>query len=90
MSLGIAIAATLNGLFSWLSGEITHTSIKLTGVDAGGGYNPWPALILGAVFAAAVLGTVFFLIRQDIRADEANPSAPSGAAMQMGGAGELP
>lgn len=90
MSLGIAIAATLNGLFSWLSGEITHTAIKLTGANAGGGYNPWPALILGAVFAAAVLGTVFFLIRQDIRADEARPPAPSAPAMQMGGAGELP
>jgi RsiW-degrading membrane proteinase PrsW (M82 family) len=71
MTLGITLAAVLYGLFSWLSGEISQAGIALTG--GVGGYNPWPSLILGTIFAAVILGVVFSLVRRDLRADMGLP-----------------
>ncbi|MGC9356660.1 MAG: PrsW family glutamic-type intramembrane protease [Anaerolineae bacterium] len=57
---GVALAALLNGLFTYARGELTTTALDLTG----GGFNPWPGLILGGVVALATFGLVFYLIRR--------------------------
>jgi len=57
---GVALAAILNGLFTYLRGELTTTGLGLTG----GGFNPWPGLILAAVVAGATFGALFYLIRR--------------------------
>ncbi len=57
---GVGLAALLNGLFTYVRGEITTTALSL----AGGGFNPWPGLILGSVVALATFGLVFYLIRR--------------------------
>jgi protease PrsW len=70
MSVGLLLAATLNGLFQWLSGEISRSPIALNSSGVvNAGYNPWPTLALATLFAALLLGGVFYLIRQDLRAD---------------------
>jgi len=65
MPAGITIAAIVNGLFSWLRGELTTSplTISATGLSAGG-YNPWPALILAAIVAAGLLAVTFWLMRR--------------------------
>jgi len=57
---GVALAAVLNGLFTYVRGEITTTALSLTG----GGFNPWPGLILAAIVAGATFGVLFYLIRR--------------------------
>jgi len=56
---GLILAAVLDGLFGYLRGEITSTRIGLSG----GGFNPWPGLLLGA----AVAGTTFLVLLVLIR-----------------------
>jgi RsiW-degrading membrane proteinase PrsW (M82 family) len=73
MSAGVLLAAVLYGLYSWLSGEVTQAGINLS--DSIGGYNPWPSLILGTVFAIVVLGATFTLVSRDLRADIGTPSS---------------
>ena len=75
MSVGLVLAAVLYGLYSWLSGEITQAGINLSssGVTTSG-YNPWPSLILGTIFAVVVLGIVFMLVNRDLRADMGLPT----------------
>ncbi len=58
MPAGLALAAILDGLFIYVRGEITTTAIGLQG----GGYNPWPGLILAAVVAGATFGVLFYLL----------------------------
>lgn len=60
MPLGLVLAAVLNGLFSYLLGELTTTAVGLQG----GGYSPWVGLILAAVVAAMTFGVLFYLIRR--------------------------
>jgi len=57
---GIALSAVLNGLFTTLRGELTTTGLSLTG----GGFNPWPGLILATAVAGATFGALFYLIRR--------------------------
>lgn len=57
---GVALAAVLNGLFTVLRGELTTTRLGL----AGGGFTPWPGLILAAIVAGASSGVLFYLIRR--------------------------
>ena len=57
---GVALAAILNGVFTYVRGEITTTRFSL----AGGGFNPWPGLALAAIVAAAVLVLLSYLIRR--------------------------
>jgi len=57
---GVALAAILNGIFTYVRGEITTTRLSLTG----GGFNPWPGLILAAGVALAVLMLLSWLIRR--------------------------
>jgi RsiW-degrading membrane proteinase PrsW (M82 family) len=57
---GLALASALNGLFTYLRGELTTTGLSL----AGGGFNPWPGLILAAIVALATFGALFYLIRR--------------------------
>ena len=74
MTVGITLAAILYGLFSWLSGEISQTGIKLAQGTVGG-YSAWPSLLLGTLFAAVILGLVFTLVRRDLRSDMGLPPA---------------
>lgn len=57
---GVTLAAILNGVFTYVRGEITTTRLSLNG----GGFNPWPGLILAAVVALAVLSLLGWLIRR--------------------------
>lgn len=57
---GVALAAILNGIFTYVRGEITTTRLSLSG----GGFNPWPGLILAAVVALAVLLLLSLMIRR--------------------------
>jgi RsiW-degrading membrane proteinase PrsW (M82 family) len=60
MPAGLALAAVLDGLFLYVRGEITTTAVGLHG----GGYNPWPGLILGAVVAGVTFGVLFSLLNR--------------------------
>jgi len=57
---GLALAAVANGLFTYLRGELTTPALHLTG----GGFNPWPGLILAAAVALVTFGALFYLIRR--------------------------
>jgi RsiW-degrading membrane proteinase PrsW (M82 family) len=70
MPVGVTISATLNGLFTWLSSEITRAPITVSAGEATGGYNPWPALIAAIVLALLLLAGIFALIRSNYKADE--------------------
>jgi ABC-type enterobactin transport system permease subunit len=70
MPVGVTISATLNGLFTWLSSEITRAPITVSSGQATGGYNPWPALIAAIVLALLLLAGIFALIRSNNKADE--------------------
>ena len=61
----------LNGLFTYLRAELTTTGLGLTG----GGFNPWPGLILAAIVAGATFGTLFYLIRRTNRLTLASADA---------------
>ncbi len=54
-TLGVVIAATLNGLFTWARGEITQAGIKV---------NPLPGLILATVVAVATFALLWYLMRR--------------------------
>lgn len=58
---GVSLAAALNGLFTYLRGEVTRTGISLT---SGGGYNPWPGLWLAAGLSIVVFLALNMLIRR--------------------------
>jgi RsiW-degrading membrane proteinase PrsW (M82 family) len=60
MPFGLALAAILDGLFIYVRGEITTTAVGLRG----GGYNPWPGLILAAAVALVTFGALFYLTGQ--------------------------
>lgn len=65
MPAGVALAATINGLFSWVSGEITRSPLSVDAAGLGsGGYTPWPALALSAAIAVALFALIFLLIRR--------------------------
>jgi RsiW-degrading membrane proteinase PrsW (M82 family) len=57
---GVALAAILNGVFTFVRGEITTTRLSLSG----GGFNPWPGLILATAVALAVLLLLSRLIQR--------------------------
>jgi protease PrsW len=57
---GVALAALLNGLFTFLRGELTTTGLSLQG----GGFNPWPGLILAAVVSGVTFGLVSYLMHR--------------------------
>ncbi len=54
-SLGVAIAAVLNGLFNWAQGEVTQVGL---------GVNPWWGLLLATVVAAATFAVLWYLMRR--------------------------
>lgn len=88
MPAGLSLAAVLNGVFTYLSGEITRGGISLQG---GGGHNPWPGLALATVFAVAVFAALNALIRRANRATfgttpAAGVAGAAGAAGAAGGA----
>jgi RsiW-degrading membrane proteinase PrsW (M82 family) len=65
MPAGLTLAAAINGLFSWLSGEVTRAPLLIDASGLGsGGYTPWPALVLSALVAIVLFGIIFLLIRR--------------------------
>lgn len=75
MSAGLVLAAVLEGLYSWLSGELSHSPIQLTaGGTISAGYNPWPSLALATLLAGGLLGAIFVLIHRDLQADTVSPT----------------
>ncbi len=73
---GVALAAVLNGVFTTLRGELTTTTLELSG----GGFNPWPGLLLATVMAAATFGVLFYLIRRANKATLSGVDAEGGVA----------
>src|SRR5215207_4345629 len=53
--LGLFIAAVLNGLFSWLLGEVSANGLTV---------SPWRSLVLGMVVALVVFGLLLALMRR--------------------------
>lgn len=72
---GVALAAVLNGVFTTLRGELTTTTLDLSG----GGFNPWPGLFLATVVAAATFGALFALIRRANKTTLSGVDAEGGA-----------
>jgi RsiW-degrading membrane proteinase PrsW (M82 family) len=67
MPLGITLAATANGLFTWLRGRVVQTGINLSGASA----NPWLGLALAAVVALVTTGVILWLVRRNLQAARA-------------------
>ncbi len=61
MPLGITLAAIFNGLFNWLRGLVSQTSVSLSNVAV----NPWPGLAFAALVAFATTGIVLWLVRRN-------------------------
>jgi RsiW-degrading membrane proteinase PrsW (M82 family) len=62
--LGVALAASITGVFLWLRGAITQTPLQISADGVTGGYNPFPALMLALALAMALLGLVIALTRR--------------------------
>lgn len=56
---GVIVAALLHGIYEWLSAQVGSGGLT---------YNPWPGLLLTALFTMGVFGLVFALIRRSYRA----------------------
>jgi RsiW-degrading membrane proteinase PrsW (M82 family) len=54
-SLGVVLAAVLNGLFTWARGEITQVGLNV---------NPWWGLVLAAGMAIVTFGVLWYLMRR--------------------------
>lgn len=54
-SLGVGIAAVLNGLFTWARGEVTQVGLNV---------NPWLGLSLATVVAGATFAVLWYLMRR--------------------------
>lgn len=63
--LGLAIAAVLNGLFTWLMSEISATGLTV---------QPWRSLALGIALALVVFGLLLALMRRATQATLAQPA----------------
>ena len=72
MPLGLSIAATLNGVFTFLRGTVTSGSLDATAGQLG----PWIGLGLAAGLALGVTAALTALIRREVAA----PVATSGSA----------
>ena len=76
MSAGLTLAAVIDGLFFWVSGEISRSAIRVA-ASSTAGYNPWPSLVLAVALATVLLAGIFYLIRLDVRADVAATTGAS-------------
>ncbi len=63
--LGLFIAAVLNGLFTWLLGEVSTNGLTV---------SPWRSLVLGMVVALAVFGLLLALMRRALQETLAQPA----------------
>ena len=84
---GLALAAVLNGLFFLLEDRVT---------DAGLSVNPWNGLILAAIFAAATLAVVFWLVNRAneetlrVAASRRTATMAASATAALAGEGDAP
>jgi RsiW-degrading membrane proteinase PrsW (M82 family) len=63
---GVALAALLNGIFSWLIAEVSAAGLTV---------EPWRSLALGVVVALAVFGALVLLMRRVTEVTLAQPRA---------------
>ncbi len=84
MPAGLGLAAVLNGLFTFLCSEVTRGGISL---QAGGGYNRWPGLLLAAGVAVIVFIALNVLMRRANRLALSSVAEAAGAAGTAGAAG---
>jgi RsiW-degrading membrane proteinase PrsW (M82 family) len=54
----VLAAAILNGFFDWLQSEVTSRDL---------GFEAWPGVAVAGVFALAVFGVVFYLLRSAVK-----------------------
>ena len=54
-TLGVLLAAVLNGLFTWARGEVMQVGLNV---------NPWLGLLLAAVVAVATFAALWYLMRR--------------------------
>ncbi|MBI2911084.1 MAG: PrsW family intramembrane metalloprotease [Chloroflexi bacterium] len=73
LPLGLTIAAVLNGLTTYLLGEVSTVG--------GLGFNPWPGLLLAAVVAAAIFAALFAIVRRTNAATLAAARRPQEGAI---------
>ena len=64
--LGVAIAAVLNGLFTWLMSEISASGLTV---------QPWRSLVLGLVVALVVFGVLLALMRRAMQSTLVQPAS---------------
>lgn len=53
----VAVAAILNGTFDWLQSEVTEKDL---------GFEAWRGVLVAGLFAVAVFGAVFYLLRSAV------------------------
>jgi hypothetical protein len=83
MPAGLMLAAVMNGLFSWLTGEVTTSPLTLGTDGASGGYTPWPALVMAAILSGVLLALTFALMQRASRASpKGQPSSASPAQVE--------
>lgn len=66
----VGIAAVLNGIFDWLQSEVTEVDL---------GFEAWRGVLVAAIFAVAVFGAVFYLLRSAVSETLANAGRPAPA-----------
>jgi RsiW-degrading membrane proteinase PrsW (M82 family) len=57
VAIFVGLAAVLNGCFDWLQSEVTAREL---------GFEAWPGVLVAGVFAVAVFGVVFYLLRSAV------------------------
>ncbi|NWF63178.1 MAG: PrsW family intramembrane metalloprotease [Chloroflexi bacterium] len=67
MPLGITLAATFNGIFTWLQVLVTRPTITLSGAST----NTWVGLVLAACVALATTGVILMLVRRSVKSLQA-------------------
>jgi len=77
MPAGLMLAAVMNGLFSWLAGEVTTSPLTLGTDGASGGYTPWPALVMAAILSGVLLALTFALMQRASRASQKDQPSPA-------------
>lgn len=66
--LGLVVAATLNGLFSWLINEVSAAGLSV---------DPWRSLALGLIVALVMFAVLIWLMRRAVEVTLAGPRRAS-------------
>jgi RsiW-degrading membrane proteinase PrsW (M82 family) len=66
----VALSALLNGFYDWLQSEVTAREL---------GFEAWPGVLVAGLFAVAVFGVVFYLLRSAVAETLARAGRPAPA-----------